>query len=195
VSLPRVIEIKHKVTQIYIDSHIQGIQIDRNKLYELDKDWKENRSISKELILSNENIKKVVVHSRKPFECWVSANISFAPQKRDVFASAEANQYVNIYLSYSLTNIQFNSEPVELNMKFVGEFADVYNDKIQDEDLLRERIHDVLFRVLEPSLKIEDIEIYFNPEYWIDKVEGMEVDANGTSSRDGFSYDMFKKIS
>jgi hypothetical protein len=55
-----------------------------------------------------------------------------------VFASAEINQYVNIYLSYSLSNLKFNDEPVELDMKFVGEFATVFNDKIQDEDSLRD---------------------------------------------------------
>jgi hypothetical protein len=155
-----------------------------------------NPEDTNEIIRSlNENIKKVGVYSKTPFESWVSANISFTPQKRDMFASAEPSRYVNIYLSYSLSNIKFNDEPVELDMKFVGEFATVFNDKILDEDSLRERIHDVLFRVLEPSLKIEDIEIYFNPEYWIDKVEGMEVDTNVTSSRDGFSYNMFKKTS
>ena len=80
-------------------------------------------------------------------------------------------------------------------MKMVDKFAEVFNEKLQNSESFLNKLQDIIFRVLEPSLKIEDIEIYYNPFYWISSVEGMETEANGNYFRDDFSENMFKKTS
>jgi hypothetical protein len=125
----------------------------------------------------------------------VYTDISFRPGKRSEFYSMDAHQYINIYLSYSLSNIVYNDEPVNLNMKMVDEFAEIFNEKLQNSDSFLSKLQDILYRIMEPSLKIEDLEVYFNPFYWIDKVEGMETHANGNSFETDFSEEMFKKTS
>lgn len=145
----------------------------------------------------NENIKYISVTNNgiHTDRFSVGANISFTPQKRSEFYSMDSHQYINIYLTYNLSNIKIDGNPVELDMKMVDEFAEVYNEKLQDSDSFLTRLQDIIYRVLEPSLKIEDLEIYYNPFYWIGKVEGMETNTNGNSYRDDFSKNMFKKIS
>ena len=145
----------------------------------------------------NENVKYVTVKNDgiDTNRFSVGANISFKPQKRINFYSMDADQYINIYLTYSLSNIKIDGNPVELDMKMVDEFAEVFNEKLQDSESFLNRVQDIIYRLLEPSLKIEDLEVYYNPFYWIDKVEGMETNANGNSYRDDFSKNMFKKIS
>lgn len=142
----------------------------------------------------NGNIRHVEVSNDNDVSS-VYADISFRPEKRSEFYSMDAHQYIDIYLSYSLSNIVYNDEPVNLNMKIVGKFAEVFNEKLQNSDSFLSKLQDIIYRVMEPSLKIEDIEVYFNPSYWIDKVEGMETHANGNSFETDFSEEMFKKRS
>jgi hypothetical protein len=145
----------------------------------------------------NENIKYISVTNNgiHTDRFSVGSNISFTPQKRNEFYSMDSHQYINIYLIYNLSNIKIDGNPVELDMKMVNEFAEVYNEKLQDSDSFLTKLQDIIYRVLEPSLKIEDLEVYYNPFYWIGKVEGMETHADGNSFKTDFSEEMFKKIS
>jgi hypothetical protein len=143
----------------------------------------------------NENVKYISVTNNGIHTDRFRANISFRPEKGSEFYSMDSHQYINIYLSYSLSNITNNDEPVNLNMKMVDEFAEVFNEKLQNSDSFLSKLQDIIYRIMEPSLKIEDLEVYYNPFYWIGKVEGMETNVNGNSYRDDFSKNMFKKIS
>jgi hypothetical protein len=49
--------------------------------------------------------------------------------------------------------------------------------------------------VLEPSFHIEFLEVYYNAQYWIDKVDGIEVHSMGDSRTTDFSEDMFTQAS
>jgi hypothetical protein len=44
---------------------------------------------------------------------------------------------------------------------------------------------------MEPSFHIENIEVFFNVQYWINKVEGIEVQADGNIRNDEFLEEMF----
>jgi hypothetical protein len=145
----------------------------------------------------NENVKYITVTNNEIHtnRFSVGANISFKPQKGINFYEVDSDQYINIYLSYSLSNIKIEGNPVELDMKMVDKFAEVFNEKLQYSESFLNKLQDIIFRVLEPSLKIEDTEIYYNPFYWISSVEGMETEANGDYFRDDFSENMFKKTS
>jgi hypothetical protein len=74
-------------------------------------------------------------------------------------------------------------------------FGEVFNEKLQDSSRFRDGLQDIIYRVLEPSIKIQDIEVYINAQYWIDKIDGMEVLVDGNSTIYEFIPEMFIEIS
>mgnify|MGYP000285638100 CR=1 FL=1 len=38
------------------------------------------------------------------------------------------------------------------------------------ENFTEDNLQDIIYRVLEPSFHIEFLEVYYNAQYWIDKV-------------------------
>ena len=103
--------------------------------------------------------------------------------------------HIKIYLDYNLSNLIYNDEPVNLNMKKIDEFAEVFNEKLQDSDKFRDKLQDVIYRVLNPSIKIEDIEVYIDAYFWIDKVDGMGTHDSGGGTMGDFTPEMFTLVS
>lgn len=142
----------------------------------------------------NENVKKVTLSNHNDVS-YVESGISFRPQKRGKFYSMQDYHYINIYLDYNLSNLIYNDEPVNLNMKKIDEFAEVFNGKLQNSDRFRDKLQDVIYRVLNPTIKIEDIEVYIDANFWIDKVDGMETHDSGGSTMRDFTPEMFTLVS
>ena len=143
----------------------------------------------------NENVKYVTVSNDKDVSSF-SANISFSRNKeRENFYLLDAHQYIDIFLKYNIGNFEYNGVPVNVNLKTIDEFAEVFNEKLQNSDRFRDILQDIIYRVLEPSFQIEYLEVYYNAQYWIDKVEGIEVHSTGNSFTTDFSPEMFIEIS
>jgi hypothetical protein len=75
------------------------------------------------------------------------------------------------------------------------DFGEVVNEKIQDSDRFRDNLQDIIYGVLEPSIKINNIEVYITAQYWINKIDGMEVIVDGNSTIYEFIPEMFIEIS
>ena len=143
----------------------------------------------------NENVKYVEVSNDKDTSS-VRANISFSRNKeRKKFYLMDAHQYIDIFLKYNISNFEYNDVPVNVNLKTIDEFAEVFNEKLQNSDRFRDKLQDIIYRVLEPSLQIEYLEVYYNAQYWIDKVEGIEVHSTGNSFTTDFTPEMFNQTS
>lgn len=143
----------------------------------------------------NENVKHVVMSNDRDVSS-VRTNISFSPNKdRDKFYLIDDHQYIDIFLKYSISNFEYNDVPVNVNLKKIDEFAEVFNEKLQNSERFRMKLDDIIYRVLEPSFHIEFIEVYYNAQYWIDKVDGIEVHSMGDSRTTDFSEDMFTQTS
>ena len=143
----------------------------------------------------NENVKYVEVSNNKDVSS-VRANISFSRNKeRNKFYLMDSHHYIDIFLKYNISNFEYNDVPVNVNLKTIDEFAEVFNEKLQNSDRFRDKLQDIIYRVLEPSLQIEYLEVYYNAQYWIDKVEGIEVHSTGNSFTTDFSPEMFTQIS
>jgi hypothetical protein len=107
----------------------------------------------------------------------------------------DSHQYIDIFLKYSVSNFEYNDTPVNINLKKIDEFAEVFNEKLLYSDRFRDKLQDIIYRVLEPSFHIEFLEVYYNAQYWIDKVDGIEVHSMGDSRTTDFSEDMFTQAS
>lgn len=143
----------------------------------------------------NQNIKSVVLSNDKDVSD-VRANISFfRNQERNQFYLMDAHQYIDFFLKYNISKIEYNNTPVYISEKMFQDFGEVFNEKLQNSNTFRDEIQDIIYRVLEPSIKISDIEVYINAQYWIDKIDGMEALSNGNSRKYDFEPEMFKKIS
>jgi hypothetical protein len=154
-----------------------------------------NPEDSKEIIRSlNENVNKVTLSNHNDVS-YVESKISFRPQKNREFYSLDDATYIDIYLDYNLSNLIYNDESVNLNIRKIDEFAETFNEKLQNSDRFRDKLQDVIYRVLNPSIKIEDIEVYVNANFWIDKVDGMETHDSGGSLRKDFTPEMFTPAS
>ena len=143
----------------------------------------------------NENVKHVVMSNDRDVSS-VRTNISFSPNKdRDKFYLIDDHQYIDIFLKYNISNFEYNDVPVNVNLKKIDEFAEVFNEKLQNSERFRMKLEDIIYRVLEPSFHIEFIEVYYNAQYWINKVDGIEVHSMGDSRTTDFSEDMFTQTS
>jgi hypothetical protein len=107
----------------------------------------------------------------------------------------DSHQYIDFYLKYDIGRIEYNNAPVRINQKMFDSFGEVFNEKLQDSSRFRDGLQDIIYRVLEPSIKIQDIEVYINAQYWIDKIDGMEVLVDGNSTIYEFIPEMFIEIS
>jgi hypothetical protein len=144
-----------------------------------------------EIITSlNENVKTVIVSNDKDVSD-VRANISFFRNEEKAFYLMDSHQYIDIFLMYNISKLEYNSTPVNVNLKMIDEFAEVFNEKLQNSTMFRDNLQDIIYRVMEPSFHIENIEVFFNVQYWINKVEGIEVQADGNIRNDEFLEEMF----
>lgn len=143
----------------------------------------------------NENVKYVRVSNDRDISS-VRANISFSRNKeRKKFYLMDAHQFIDIFLRYNISNFEYNDVPVNVNLKTIDDFAEVFNEKLQNSDMFRDKLQDIIYRVLEPSLHIKNIDVYYNVQYWINKVEGIEVHSTGNSFTTDFTPEMFNQTS
>ena len=143
----------------------------------------------------NENVKYVRVSNDRDISS-VRANISFSRNKeRKKFYLMDAHQFIDIFLRYNISNFEYNDVPVNVNLKTIDDFAEVFNEKLQNSDMFRDKLQDIIYRVLEPSLHIKNIDVYYNAQYWINKVEGIEVHSTGNSFTTDFTPEMFNQTS
>jgi hypothetical protein len=143
----------------------------------------------------NENVKYVRVSNDRDISS-VRANISFSRNKeRKKFYLMDAHQFIDIFLKYNISNFEYNDVPVNVNLKTIDDFAEVFNEKLQNSDMFRDKLQDIIYRVLEPSLHIKNIDVYYNAQYWINKVEGIEVHSTGNSFTTDFTPEMFNQTS
>lgn len=143
----------------------------------------------------NQNVKHVELSNDRDVSS-VRADISFFRNTvREHFYLMDSHMYIDFFLKYNISKIEYNDTPVYVNEKMFDDFGEVFNEKLQNSDRFREFLQDIIYRVLEPSIQISDIEVYINAQYWINKVDGMEVLSNGNSIKYEFEPEMFKKIS
>jgi hypothetical protein len=143
----------------------------------------------------NENVKQVTLSNDKDVSD-VRAKISFSRNKeRNKFYLMDAHQYIDFYLIYNIGRIEYNGMPVRINEKSFDEFGEVFNEKLQYSNRFRDTLQDIIYTVLEPSIKIKNIEVFINVQYWINKIDGMEVLSDGNSTKYDFVPEMFSPIS
>jgi hypothetical protein len=101
----------------------------------------------------------------------------------------EVNEEIDFYFFYNVSNVIVNNGELNINPTQINEFATALNDRIQDSDQFRDKVIDNIYRVLEPSVKIENLEVYFNANYFLKRIHGKEYEPN--SPEMGFKSRMF----
>ena len=101
----------------------------------------------------------------------------------------EVNEEIDFYFYYNVSNVIVNNGELNINPSQINEFASVLNDKLQDSDQFRDKLIDNIYRVLEPSVQIENLEVYFNANYFLKRIHGKEYEPK--SSEMGFKSRMF----
>ena len=101
----------------------------------------------------------------------------------------EVNEEIDFYFYYNVSNVIVNNGELNINPSQINEFASVLNDKLQDSDQFRDKVIDNIYRVLEPSVQIENLEVYFNANYFLKRIHGKEYEPK--SPEMGFKSRMF----
>lgn len=139
----------------------------------------------------NENVRQVTLSNNKDVSD-VRARISFSRNKdRNKFYTMDSHQYIDFYLIYNIGRIEYNNTPVRISEKMFDDFGEVFNEKLQDSTRFRDMLQDIIYTVLEPSIKIGYVDIFINAQYWIHKIDGMEVLVYGNSTNYDFIPEMF----
>ena len=143
----------------------------------------------------NENVRQVTLSNHKDISS-VHAKISFSPNKeRSKFYSMESSPYIEFYIRYDISNIEYNDTPVHINQKMFDNFGEVFNEKLQNSGKFGDTLNEIIFNVLEPSIKIRNVEIYIESRYWINKIDGMETIVRDYGSSNDFIPEMFIQTS
>jgi hypothetical protein len=142
----------------------------------------------------NENVRHITLSNEKDV-LDVSAKISFYRNREKIFYSMDVYEYIDFYLIYDISRIEYNNTPVRISEKMFDKFGKVFNDKLQDSIRFRDNLQDIIYRVLEPSTKIEDIEVYVNAQYGMNKIDGMKVFVDDFKAGYDFTPEMFIEIS
>jgi hypothetical protein len=101
----------------------------------------------------------------------------------------QVNEEIDFYFYYNVSDVVVNNGELNVNPTKINEFASTLNDRLQDNDQFRDKIVDNIYMVLEPSTKIENLEVYFNANYFLKRINGEEY--NPTSPEMGFKWNMF----
>jgi hypothetical protein len=168
---------------------IEGKPIPENGVYI-------NLEDSDEIIRSlNENVRQVTLSNNKDVSD-VSARISFYRNKdRDKFYLMDSHQYIDFFIIYDIGRIEYNNTPVRISEKMFDDFGEVFNEKLQNSNRFRDELQDIIYSVLEPSIKINNIDVFINTDYWINKIDGMEALSTGNSYKTEFIPEMFIQTS
>ena len=143
----------------------------------------------------NENVKKVTLSNDKDVSD-VRAKISFSRNKeRDKFYMMDSHQYLDFFLIYNIGRIEYNNTPVRISEKMFDDFGEVFNEKLQNSSRFRDELQNIIYSVLEPSMKINNIDVFINAQYWINKIDGMEALSTGNSFKTEFVPEMFIQTS
>jgi len=142
----------------------------------------------------NENVRHITLSNEKDV-LDVSAKISFYRNREKIFYSMDVHEYIDFYLIYDISRIEYNNTPVRISEKMFDKFGEVFNDKLQDSTRFRDNLQDIIYRVLEPSIKIEYIEVYINAQYGMNKIDGMKVFLDDFKAGYDFTPEMFIEIS
>ena len=142
----------------------------------------------------NENVKKVTLSNDKDVSD-VRARISFSRNKeRDKFYMMDSHQYLDFFLIYNIGRIEYNNTPVRVSEKMFDDFGEVFNEKLQNSSRFRDELQLIIYNVLE-MLKIDNIDVFINAQYWINKIDGMEALSTGNSYKTEFIPEMFIQTS
>jgi len=143
----------------------------------------------------NENVAQVTLSNDKDVSD-VRTKISFSRNKeRDKFYMMDTHQYIDFFLRYDIGRIEYNNTPVRISEKMFDDFGEVFNEKLQNSARFRDALQEIIYIVLEPSIKINNIDVFINAQYWINKIDGMEALSTGNSYKTEFIPEMFIQTS
>ena len=143
----------------------------------------------------NENVAQVTLSNDKDVSD-VRTKISFSRNKeRDKFYMMDTHQYIDFFLRYDIGRIEYNNTPVRISEKMFDDFGEVFNEKLQNSARFRDALQEIIYIVLEPSIKINNIDVFINAQYWINKIDGMEALSTGNSYKTEFMPEMFIQTS
>jgi hypothetical protein len=86
----------------------------------------------------------------------------------------EVNEEIDFYFYYNVSTVSVNNGELDIKPSKINEFASTLNDKLQDNDYFRDKVREIIYRVLEPSIQIEKLEVYLNANYFLKKINGKE---------------------
>ena len=107
----------------------------------------------------------------------LSCNVSFRPQKEYFYSLEDVN--IQFYFDLHLRNFQENGKPFNPNMDKIDDLGAAMTEIINDRDGFRNRCDEIIYNVLEPEMRIGDVdELYYNSSYIVSKIDGMDTSRN-----------------
>lgn len=148
------------------------------------EDYNEINQAVKETITSI-----MLINHNTLFNVQVTANTTFIlnPNQKPQIDS----DMIIFYFLYEIHDIKLNDKKTKLNPNQIEVFGEVFNEKLLNSDSFRDILVDLLYGVLENTLGITNDDIYLAPQYWLTKINGVDVDITGNSYSISFTPKMF----
>lgn len=141
---------------------VDGVYINPETLYEIKKNFQET-------------IKKVsyrTVSEAIP----VSFEVEFLSPRSSFFRFED--EYLNFSFPMNIKNIYLDNKKINtdnFDKQKLSNFSGYLNDSVIDESELREKMEDKLYTILEPQLKIEHTDLYYNANTIVSQIDGKDV--------------------
>lgn len=86
----------------------------------------------------------------------------------------ESNEEIDFYFYYDVSNVIVNNGELNINPTKFDEFASTLNETLQNNDRFRDSVVENIYMALMPSTKIENLDVYFNANYFLKQIHGKE---------------------
>jgi hypothetical protein len=115
-------------------------------------------------------------------------NVSWKRNKNRNYSLDDS--YFGFYFYLDLYDLNFNGKSVKPNMDMIDDLAGTLGENLLDTDSFREKAENIIYTVLEPEIRIRDVDdCYIQLYTYVNKIDGIEV--SPTSSHFAVTPEMF----
>ena len=103
----------------------------------------------------------------------VDFNVTIRPANKIFYELSDV--VINFYFDIIASSFRENEKPINPNLDTIDDLGAALSESLNDSDNFRNDVEDIIFRVLEPEMKLKNVDdLYYNAVFFCSKIDGIE---------------------